>query len=85
MSKRHIDASALRSMAEDIAGLLSERSGLVSGGASVQVTDSFDRGSHRVSVAVRDAGGFPLFAVNVDLQGSLPARLVLRNALYRNQ
>lgn len=65
--------------AENIAGLARQRLGKPPKGAAVQVTDT--SGTGLVSVTWRDQGGYPLFAVNVDLQGVPAARQQLQQAL----
>lgn len=65
--------------AENVVGLARQRLGKLPQDAAVQVMDTSVVGL--VSVAWYDRSGYPLFAVNIDLQGTPAARQRLQQAL----
>lgn len=64
-----MEVGTVNQVATDIAGLMRKQVGLMPKGTALQVTDSITGGKKLVSVALRDSGGYPLFAINVDLPG----------------
>jgi hypothetical protein len=65
--------------AENITRLARQRLGNLPDDATMQVTDT--SGAGLVSVAWYDRSGYPLFAVNVDLQGTPASRQQLQQVL----
>lgn len=79
-----MDTFAIQQMAEDIAGQIRHQVGTRPAHVAVKVSNSRAGGKHLASVSVCDQGGYPLFAINVDLQGMSSASLALHNALGKS-
>lgn len=75
-----MEEKTVSQVVEEITGLIRHQVGSMPKGAKMQITDSMTDSRQLLSVALYDQGGYPLFAVNMDLQG-VPA-LTVRQRLH---